>query len=232
MKKFFLLFTLMLVLLSCGDDEKDEPTPVSKDISLSKTEVTLEALSGKEDIQITNASGTITATSGDNHIATCEVKGNTLHIEAFLVGTTEVIVNNNNKTASCKVQVNETLPYLGHPVLSFGASMESVKGSIKGTVSSTEDGKFTEVEHITASDGISVAVNTNYQFVQDKLSIVTQTLVSSTLKTAGVLLALSEHYLPIKQTPPYYYTYGLNGIQASLQAFESSHQFLITYTKN
>jgi hypothetical protein len=231
MKKLLFL-TMLLFFVSCGSDEKDEQTPVVKEISLSKTEVILDALSGKEDIQITNASGTITATSGDNNIATCEVKGNTLHIEAFLVGTTEVLVNNNNKTASCKVQVNETLPYLGHPVLSFGASMESVKGSIKGTVSSTGDGKFTEVEHITASDGISVAVNTNYQFVQDKLSIVTQTLVSSTLKTAGVILALSEHYLPIKQNPPYYYTYGLNGIQASLQAHESSHQFLITYTKN
>lgn len=231
MKKLLFL-TMLLFLISCGSDEKDEPTPVVKDIALSKTEVMLDALSGKEDIQITNASGTITATSGDKNIATCEVKGNTLHIEAFLVGTTEVVVANNNKTASCKVQVNETLPYLGHPVLSFGASMESVKGNIKGTVSSTGDGKFTEVEHITASDGISVAVNTNYQFVQDKLSIVTQTLVSSTLKTAGVILALSEHYLPITQNPPHYYTYGLNGIQASLQAFESSHQFSITYTKN
>lgn len=234
MKKLFILFiTFPFLLSSCGGDEKDEPNPdkpeIQNPMEVSLSNVVLDALTGKIDITIKNAPKTISATSENTNIAVCEIIDSHLHIEAFLVGNTIVSVKSGTQEAKVNVEVKGTLNYLGNPVLKFGLSQENVKKLTSGTIDNETTGKMREHKQIS-QNGITLSVYHEYQFVQDKLKIVTSTIVSSNVKTAGILMALGERYLPSTQNPPHYYTYKLSPIVASLQAFESNNSYTITYT--
>lgn len=193
MKKLLLFLALLMPVcfISCGDDDKDEPT--NEIVTLSEANVSL--IVGDEiNIQINscNPEDCIVYTD-DEFVVDPIVYRQKLNISALHVGTTTVYVKNRSgNIGSCVVNVEAKTFFLGNPVLKFGLSKEEVLSQIKGAVHKQyESGNFEEEERTSAA-----IFYHNYHFDNGKLAAVGTMTYSE--KYPEALISLTERYQAMK----------------------------------
>lgn len=137
MKKvaFFLLVTLVLQLVSCGDNS-------TKDLTLSKTNANLYR-EGTDIIRVINSNGTVNWTSSNEFVASVSSLGASVGtITANHIGTATIKATEGKATGICNVTVSPQYYLYDEPITEWGVSKQTIKNRL-GTPYQETDNSLT-----------------------------------------------------------------------------------------
>ena len=191
-KNFYYLFGVTLVTMlsasfvSCGDDDDSDSTLVVTPGSVSMH---------YEDTKQLKADGATTWTTSNDFVAKVDSKG---LVTGNHVGKAQIIASNGSSSGKCDVEITPEYSLYDDPYLDWGASMSTVKSSVKKELQGSDEKSLTYKYYI----GSNVCL-VGYYFDNNKLkSILTMFSYTYYARAAYYLL---ERFQPLYKDDDNYF---------------------------
>lgn len=207
MKKFAILLAAALpfVFAACGDDNDE-----NSKLTIENAPLTLNY---DDDFELKASEKNVSWSSSNDFVATIDAKGK---VEAKHEGTVVITATKDGNKATCTIEVKATNNNFVLPILTWGATMEQVKGAVPNTL------------HLEISVGSTLAYNTPgnpdnypfyvYEFNSNGLNASSLSVSTDTDEELDLEDFLDQRYKAIEETEAgYLYVNANSKVEATMR---------------